>query len=144
MENFRRIFVDSNYFVALFNEKDSLYAQAQTVADLLDMQSSVLVISNFVFLEVVTVLAQRRGKSVSKAAGSYLLNTARIEFVHIDSTLQQDSWNTFQSVSSKNISFVDCSTIAVMKAEGIRTLLTFDFNDFRALQRRFYFTLFNF
>ncbi len=142
MEASERICVDSNYFIALFNREDSLYLSARRIADFLDIQEARLVISNFIFLEIVTVLSQRRGKSASCAAGSFLLVAPFIEIVHIDSVLQEESWNIFQKMSSKNVSFVDCSTIALMQAEDVNTVITFDRTDFSHFKKYFSFTFF--
>mgnify|MGYP001952424296 CR=1 FL=1 len=42
-----RIFVDSNYFVALFNSNDALHENASKIAKKIDLQNPILVISNF-------------------------------------------------------------------------------------------------
>lgn len=141
MEQSERIFLDSNYWVALFNSNDALYPAARALARKLDKEKSALIISNFIFLEVVTVLSQRRGKEVAVAAGKYLFSDSIIR-VHIDASLQKDTWSIFQQMKEKNISFVDCSTIALMRAERIDDLLTFDVKDFRRLKRMFRFRLY--
>lgn len=139
-----RIFVDSNYFVALFNPTDALFEKAQAIAKILDTQEFPLVISNFVFLEVVTVLSQRRGRAVGLAVGNYLLSTPAVETMHIiDEELTNTTWGIFQRVKDKNISFVDCSIIAVMKADSITTLLTFDRTDFKKMGTIYNFRFYN-
>ena len=138
MEGQRRskIFVDSNYFIALFNSQDSLCKQAEAMSQKLYTEDSSLVISNLIFLEVVTVLSQKRGRRAGIEAGIHFLTHPLLEFIHIDETLQEDTWRIFQQIKSKNMSFVDCSIIAVMNTEGIRELLTFDRKDFTPNSRR--------
>ena len=139
METSDRIFADSNFFIALFHAGDSLYSHAQHIAKTIDVHRIPLVISNFIFLETVTVLAQRRGTSVARQAGLYLLSSPNIELIHIDVSLQHETWELFQAAGNKNISFVDFSTIAVMRAESIQKILTFDQADFKKLQKKFRF-----
>ena len=142
MEESDKIFADSNYFIALSHPDDAHYEKAVLAAVDLEREKVILVVSNYIFLEVVTVLAQKRGKNVSVEAGKYMLNDPRIEHIHIDDALQSDTWSIFQNVQKKNMSFVDCSILAVIKSEGIKHLLTFDEKDFQPLQKRFSFSLY--
>lgn len=142
MEGNNRVFADSNFFVALFNPFDSLYGRADQIAGKLAAKDFRLVISNFIFLEVVTVLAQKRGKEKALEMGGYLLTNPTIEHVHIDEWLQEKSWEVFQETANRNMSFVDCSIIAAMRAEGISKLLTFDTKDFKGLRSRHRFGFF--
>lgn len=129
-----RITVDSNYFIALFNPTDALTPAVLAVSKQLAKQEPTLVISNFIFHEVVTVLSQRAGRKIGVAVGKYILENQKIDLIYIDSLLQQNAWRIFQQVDYKNISFVDCSTLAVMQAENISSLITFDQTDFKRLQ----------
>lgn len=87
-----------------------------------------------IFSEIVNVIAMRAGHRIAVGAGSCLLLHPRIRIVHVDENLQRRSWEVFQATEGKNISFVDCSIAALMGAEGIRKLLTFDGTDFKKLQ----------
>ncbi len=138
-----RVVVDSNFWVALFNSWDSLYPKASKVASQLDKNKTRLVLTNLIFLETVTVLSQRRGRRAAIETGEYLLANPNIEKIHIDSDLQKSSWQIFKEIANKNASFVDCSTIAVMKAEGLHRLLTFDLQDFKPLSKKYRFGLYN-
>jgi len=137
------VFVDSNFFVALFNPSDTLHKQALLAASRLDDQNIPVILSNFVFLEVVTVLSQKRGKAVAVTCGKYLQTDSKFSIVHVDERLQEHTWELFKSTESKNISFVDCSTVAIMEDEAITKLLTFDKTDFKKLQKHHKFSLFN-
>ena len=128
------VFVDSNYFVALFNENDTLYERARNIARQIEKEQRHLCISNLVFLEIVTVLSQRRGRTVGIEVGEYLRANPHITLVHADEFIHEKSWYIFQNTPQKNISFVDCGIIAVMKEENLKELLTFDQNDFKHLQ----------
>lgn len=142
MEGNERVFVDANYFVALFNASDALHTEALRIGKKIDAKGVQLVISNFVFLETVTVLAHRKGREVACEAGSYLLGGAGIEMIHIDEALQGSSWNMFQEIHGKNASFVDASIVVILRAENIHRLLTFDRTDFKKLARQYHFDLY--
>ncbi len=142
METSERVFVDSNFLVGLFSKTDSLYSRANSIAGTLVQRAVPLVISDLIFLETVTVLSQRRGKSVAREAGAYILSNPNLEIIHVDAILQNDTWELFQAVEHKDISFVDCSTAVVMRSESISRILTFDAKDFKALQKHIRFSFF--
>lgn len=137
-----RIFVDSNYFVALQNTEDSLHKKAIKATVRLAEENAKVVISNLVFLEVVTILSQRAGRKIANAFGSDLLSSPNIEVLHIGKSLQSDTWEIFKSISKKNISFIDCSILAAMRQQEIDSLLTFDRTDFSGLRDQYGFSFF--
>lgn len=143
MERFEKVFVDANYFIALFNETDSLHQKAKEIGAMLDRNKQSLIISNFIFLEIVTVVSLRRGKETARVAGSSLLEAPHIEMIHVGPALHQRSWKLFEKVEQKNISFVDCSSALLMEDENIYTLLTFDTTDFNVLQKHVTFQFFS-
>lgn len=138
-KNTQPLVFDSNVFVALFSPQDGLHEQASNFAELIATRT--VVISNLIFAEIVTVLSQKHGRDIAQEVGQYILNTSLINIVYFDTRSHQAAWDIFQSIDHKNISFVDCSTIALMQAEGITTLLTFDTTDFKKLQKQFHFTI---
>lgn len=142
MEQNKKVFIDSNFFIAFFNTADALHDKAIKIGEVLERERIILVISNFIFLEVVTVLSQRVNKFTAMKVGKYFLESPEIELIHVDETLQNQSWIIFSAAEEKNISFVDCSTIATMKAESLSKLLTFDKKDFQKLQKRHRFQFF--
>ena len=142
MERSERVFVDTNYFVALFNPSDALHARAIKIGKEIDAARTRLVISNFIFLETVTVLAQRRGKDTAREAGKYLLDSGGVEIIHIDEVLQRSAWEIFQALRKKDMSFVDASIIAILKVEDMSCLITFDRADFNKLARRYSFRIY--
>jgi len=143
MEESKKVFVDSNYFIAYFHIHDALHSQALSIGQFLDTNTTTLVISNYIFLEIVTVLSQKAGVRTARTVGQYLFAKPFIDIRHIDERLHRDTWEIFQKIQNKNVSFADCSTIALMQAEGIRTLLTFDSTDFKHLKKHFSYRLFH-
>ena len=142
MERSKRIAVDSNYFIALFNPDDALHKSTQSIAKKIVDEEITLVISNLIFLEAITVISQRRSRLIAIEAGNYLKYDSFIEIIHIDEALQERAWEIFQKIQKKDVSFVDCSVIACMRAEGIHRLLTFDRKDFAPLQKKFSFNFY--
>lgn len=138
-KNDKGVFVDSNYFIALFNPVDTFHERARLIGEGISTQDISLVISNFIFLEILTVVSQKVGKYAAVEAGNKIKKNPLIESIHIDEFLQEKSWEIFQEIKRKDVSFVDCSILAVMKIEGIKELLTFDISDFEPLQKQYKF-----
>ena len=135
------IFIDSNYFIALFNPFDSLHEEALEMNRNLAQVQVQPVLSSFIFAETVTVLAQKRGKDIALSAGDYLLSGSA-RFIHVDEELQKKSWDIFRDIAVKNMSFVDCSILAILQSEGIPRLLTFDKKDFGPVCKQYRFSFY--
>lgn len=135
-----KIFCDTNFFVALYNAADTLNPKAIEISKSLTKNNFELYISNYIFLEVVTVLSQRISKKVAIKIGQHLLADGFIKTIHIDEKLNHSSWQIFTALKNKNISFVDCSTLSVMNFLGIKKLLSFDQKDFGPLRKKYGFS----
>ena len=137
------VFVDSNYFIALINKGDSQHDEAIKISYLLDSLNIQIVISNLVFIEMVTILSQQKGRSSATTFGNGLMHNEQITIVHVNEALQRKSWHTFASITKKNMSFVDCSILTIMKDRKIKKLLTFDKKDFSSLRMKYGFSFVN-
>ncbi len=135
-----KLVADSNFYIALYNPEDTLHDQAVQAAEIIKRENIKVLISNFIFLETVTVLSIRGNRKIAVEAGTALVKTPH--FIHFDKSLTQQTWEIFQKIDKKNMGFVDCSILAVMKAEDIKYLLTFDQTDFKSLQKAFGFKLY--
>lgn len=137
------VFVDSNYFIALGNPEDSLHEEADILSYQLVQDNVIIAITNFVFLEIVTVLSQRASRVMANRIGNDILQNQHVNIIHVTESLQTKSWEMFQKIERKNVSFVDCSIIATMEFEEIRSLLTFDKTDFTQFKQYHKFSFYN-
>lgn len=140
MEEFNRVFIDSSFLVALFNERDALHKKATPIAKILKEKDYQIFISNFVFLETTTIVSQKLDRETAIFCGNLLLNSGEFKTIYIDEHLNNLSWDIFQEIKKKNMSFVDCSIIASMRFFNIKKLLTFDREDFTQLRRKYRFS----
>lgn len=137
-----KVLIDSNYFIALFNTKDSSHKKAVELSQKLSKDKVQVYITNFITLEVLTVLSQKVGRQASINVGNMLQETKTIDKIHITRELNKNTWHIFQSISNKNMSFVNCSNLASMQYMGIKQLLTFDITDFSPLRKQYSFNLY--
>lgn len=132
------LFVDANFFCALYNDSDAHYAKAEIIAARLN--DFRLITSNFVLLETYTVLSQRASKKEAVAFGERLKKDSPYAIHWINKEFEEEIWKIFTLIKDKNFSYVDASILAVIKKEKITHLLSFD-TDFVQLQKKFGFTL---
>lgn len=138
-----QIFIDANFLIAIYNPEDALHKKASVIVRNLRKLNISLNISNYIFSEVTTVLSQKVGRKEAIIAGTNILKSENFSLIFIDATIHDLGWQVFQEINKKNMSFVDCSTLAVMRYMGIKKLLTFDMADFAGLRRKYSFSFFN-
>ncbi len=121
------IFVDSDAFIAFVKQDDSNHEKVKQIFNQLQETPITFLTSNYVFSEVVTVLSQRVSHD---AAVAFIVNMTSGESVfqieRIDEKTEALARQIFIEQTSKNISFVDCTNIALIKARGLDGILSFD------------------
>ena len=135
MEN--SIFIDSNVFIAELNENDTLHSRAKSLLERIESQNLSSITSNFVISEAITVLSQRVGKNVAVSFADFIYNkNASIDIIAIDREIELEGLAYLKRLKSKNVSFCDCATMAILKIYNIKNIATFD-KDFHMKNARF-------
>lgn len=135
------VFFDTSFYVAINNPSDSLHNKAKKVLQHLGTIDHSSFSSNFVFLEAVTVISQKIGRNV--AINFYEKAIQSVREIKINADLEKQTWEVFKSIENKDISYVDCSILAVIEEFKIDTLATFD-KHFDAFQKDFLFQILDF
>ena len=118
------IFLDSSMFVAYWNLRDAHHEKAdKLMKKILNQEYGLPFFSDYIFDEVVTVLLFKVGFNIANEIGEYLLNS-ELEMVAVDKDLFSKSWDFFNT--SQNLSFTDCTILAIMEEYRISKLATFD------------------
>lgn len=118
------IFVDASYYVSLLKPTDSNHERALTMAK--RYKEEELITSQAVLGEVATVGSQRYNKEATIAFLDGILLVGTTIIILERQELVDRTWEIFKKVKSKNISWVDCYSLAIIKAYKIETVLTFD------------------
>lgn len=119
------IFVDADALVALASSSDSNHERAVLIARSLKQRNEALITSSFVFGEVVTVLSQKEGRKMALAFIDDFL-TSDIALIEVDIRLREKGIVVFKKQTSKNVSFTDCMSMAIMQGENIKEIFSFD------------------
>ncbi len=127
--NLKKLFIDTNIFVALHDKDDSTHTKANQLLDIVEEEQIALYTSSDVIGETLTVIAKKLGKA---AARDFLetYKASDIKEIFVDEEMHSETRKLFLSITSKTVSFIDCSNVIAMKQEGIRTIFTFD-RDFK-------------
>lgn len=121
-----KFLVDSDFLIALYNERDSNHRRALTLIEHLASIGDVrLYFSVFVYGETTTILAQR----VSQKTAHYFMNDIQKHGFSVITSVDDiflEAQNIFRKQQSKNVSFVDATNIAIMRGSAFAGLLSFD------------------
>lgn len=121
------IFLDSSVIIAYKIKDDINHTKAVGIIKRIDEYGRI-VVSEYVFAEVVTVLSMKESLKVAVDVGEGLKNAKEVEILKLEK-LFEETWEIFRE-KGKYLSFVNCSSIAVMKNIGIKKIATFD-RDFK-------------
>lgn len=124
------IFVDASFYVSLLKPTDGNHETAVALARKHGMAPKLT--SQAVLGEVATVGSQRFSKEATIVFIEDILRGRTTTVLFETHELATRAWEIFKKVKSKNISWVDCYSRAIIEAYKIETVLTFD-KDFQKL-----------
>lgn len=130
------VFIDSSYYCALVNSEDSLHKKSLKYINSLENSYT----SNFVLLESYTVISQKAGKTTAVKFGERMQSQSNTSILLVTPNVEHLSWEIFKSINNKNLSYVDCSILALLQINKINTLLSFD-SHFKPFENQFNFKL---
>ena len=117
---------DTSYLLALELRDDQYHSEAIRHWQGFSNRLPQLVITSFIFSEVVTFINSRGLHSRAVQLGNLLLQSKHIEFVQVNTNLLAEGWQYFQQHQDKDYSLTDCISFVVMRNQGITTAFTFD------------------
>jgi len=125
------VFVDTGLFYALQNTRAQHHGAAKNA---LSVTNRGLYgrpfTSEYVFDEVVTLVRSHRGYREAKVAGDRILGAGEFPVAYDPLTVTEDDFGSaldvFETYRDHPLSFTDATTIALMDAHDIDTLLSFD------------------
>lgn len=120
-----QVFVDSNVFIALNDPTDSLHNRATKLSSYLSKKHIQFFTSTNVLLESVTLLSQRLSH---QEAVDFLdsVRTGSITIIHPNESLVFEGEEIFRKQKSKNVSYADCLSFAIMQEREIRYAFSFN------------------
>ena len=129
-------FVDTNFFLALINDRDEFHDKAVVLAG--EFRGQSLVTTDAVLLEIGNGLA-RGFRDEASALFEELENSTEAEIVRLDPEILNTAMALYKLHRDKEWGLVDCVSFVVMREMTIASALTSDKHfiqaGFRALMR---------
>lgn len=116
---------DSDFLIALYKQDDANHQRALKLAEKIVRQKESLVLSVFVYAETATMLTQK----VSPKTGAHFIRdieSQRLPVLQSNRPWFERAKNIFSRQSSKNVSFVDATNIALVGLIGSSSIVSFD------------------
>ena len=123
------IFVDTSFWVALRNRRDSWHKDAGALLHRYGERS--LVTSNHIRGETWTYLRRRSGHAAAVEFLDALENSVRIQIVSVETGHENAALRWLRQHDEREYSFVDATSFALMRAHHVSEALAFD-GDFTA------------
>jgi predicted nucleic acid-binding protein len=125
------ILLDSSVIVAYHHRGDSHHGRAaEILGAVFGGEWGAPLVPEYVVNEVLTVVLARTGLGVARRAGRHLLQAVDLEIVPCMRYMHR-ALEIFGAQRSRQLSFTDCTIVAISRSEGIEHVATFD----RALGR---------
>lgn len=131
------IFVDTGFFIALFDKADALHTSAMKWSKVL---GEPLVVTEYVLVEVVNHFSRRSVRARGHAIVENVKSDPNYTIVNAGVSLFAAGLALHRQRTDKNWSLTDCISFHVMEQHGIQRALAFDHHyeqaGFEALLRR--------
>jgi uncharacterized protein len=118
------VFADTSALLAVMNDGDENHARAGRAWKRLVEGNAVLVCTNYVLLETVTLLQARYGLTAVRLFQERLAPLLTIDW--IDAELHTAGMTAVLTASRRGLSLTDCISFEVMRRRGIRKAFAFD------------------
>jgi uncharacterized protein len=118
------IFVDTSFWVAIRNNRDSHHAEADELGKRLAAEQ--LLTTNHVRGETWTYLRRRAGHRSAVDFLDALSRSTRLRIVRVEESHEDEAIRWLRRHDDREYSFVDAASFAVMRALRIREVLAFD------------------
>lgn len=133
------VFVDTGIFVALRNADDDYHERSKgLMRRALEGEFGRIYTSDYVVDEAVTTaLVRTRRHDLAVDIGEYIIESPRITKLTINKEAFESAWETFKTLKDHPMSFTDCASLALIKTNNIKQIMSFD-SGFNGLIPRIY------
>lgn len=122
----KALFVDTAGWTMLADERDPQHRTARSFRDDWLASAGMLVSSDFVMDETLTLIRVRLGLDAAERWWDQVEGSPRVRWEWIDPARAEKARHWFFRWRDKDFSFTDCSSFVVMKERRIRAALTND------------------
>ena len=121
-----KVFLDTSYAIALASPHDLSYSPARRLAAEIKAQSTRLVTTRAVLLEIGNSLSKRRFRHAAVTLLQSLETDPHVEIIGLTGELYSAAFKLFRERPDKEWGLVDCISCVVMQERGLTQVLTTD------------------
>jgi uncharacterized protein len=122
----KALFVDTAGWMACADAADPAHARAMTARDRWLERKGVLVITDYVIDETLTLIRFRLGLAAAEAWWKQIEGSARLQWELITPERAEKARALFFRYTDKDFSFTDCTSFVVMQQLKLKQVLTTD------------------
>jgi predicted nucleic acid-binding protein len=119
------IIVDTGYWIALFDSRDTNHAVAKRNCKTL-LQSYRLYLTDFITFETITYLICSIGRHDLALRFLEKTKESTLTMVPVDEGVKREALELFKKYSDKTLSVTDCASFVIMKEKGVQKYAGFD------------------
>ena len=120
------VFVDTGGWMACADRADPAHATCTVARDATLEAGRTLITTDFVVEEMLTLIRFRLGLAAANAWWHQIDGSARLRWERVDNDRFERARNLFFQYRDKDLSFTDCTSIAVMRELRLTTVITTD------------------
>jgi predicted nucleic acid-binding protein len=120
------VFVDTGGWMACADRVDPAHTPSVAARDEALEAGRILITTDFVVDETLTLIRFRLGLAAAAAWWRQIEGSTRLRWERVDHDRFERARNLFFQYRDKDLSFTDCSSMAVMKELKVKTVITTD------------------
>jgi uncharacterized protein len=124
-----RLFLDTSAFLALEDKDDQNHDSAMEFRDKIRDGGTpfrMLYTTNYVVDETLTLIRTELGHAAAVSFGEAIRSSKLVSVLWIMPEADSKAWQTFKKYKDKDFSYTDCTSFAVMEAEEIDSVFSYD------------------
>ena len=121
-----KLFLDASYAIALSATTDRYHRLAEKLAEKIEAESTQLITTRAVVLEIGNALAKLRYRNAAVKLLTALEEDPNVEIVTLSEELYNRGWLLYRGRMDKEWSLTDCISLIVMQEHGLTEALTTD------------------
>jgi len=120
------VFIDTGGWMACADRADPAHWACAAARDSTLEAGRILITTDFVVDETLTLIRFRLGLAAADAWWQQIDGSARLRWERIESDRFERARNLFFQYQDKDLSFTDCTSVAVMRELKLKTVITTD------------------
>ena len=120
-----KLFIDSGAFFALLDKNDIYHEKSSKFFNEIK-ENFYPFTSDLILSESFTLIRRKLGIQTAIKLGDIVFSSNVLKIIYLNEIFILESWNLFKKYKDWQLSFIDCSSFAIMKSSRISKAFCFD------------------